>query len=139
MRVHRLVADGKHRHWKELNLSRFGMRGNSVALARKPFEIAAVLCVVRVFIHPSKRALRKRQRFWIAGGLICRGQTVQAKTHSIEMLSIGVVRRGLTFIAEAPVESAVLFIPHYVADEVHALVSDRQKLLLEFGPSHSHL
>ena len=68
---------------------------------------------------------------------ICAGQLIYAVELGIDLvlldeapLSIGAVRRGLTFIAEAPVESAVLFVLHYVAHVVHAPVNDSQKLLL---------
>ncbi len=125
VRVHRLVADGEHRHRHHVDLAGLGARRRRLPVAGQPFEVAAVLRVVPVLVDPVERALRERQHRRIAGRLVDRGQRVEAEAVAVEMLSVGVLGGDLALLVEAPEEAAVLSIPERVAEIGEAVARDR--------------
>src|ERR1700730_1627997 len=108
VRIHRLVADRKTSHRNALNSRRTGIGRNDLALTRQPLEITALMRIVRVFIHPAESFLGQLERLGIFCRLISRRRAVESKAHSVKMFAVGVARRDLPFIIQAPKETAEL-------------------------------
>ena len=77
------------------------------------------------------RALRARsRRTGVAGRLIDGGERVQAEAVAIEVLSVGVRRRDLALLVEAPEEASVLAVPERVGQVGEPVARDREEARL---------
>src|SRR5689334_14007289 len=108
VRVHRLVADEEtaYRYRPDCNRIRFSIDRRTVP--PQELEVSAVLRIMRVLIHPAKRAPCQLQRFGVLGCLVCGGGSVEAKALAVEFLAIAVNGRNLAAVVHSPEKTTIL-------------------------------
>jgi hypothetical protein len=70
-------------------IAAYGSARRGGAIPRQPFEIAAILLIVRMFVGPAEGTLGKLQIAGIPGGLVSGGKAVHAKADAIKVLVVG--------------------------------------------------
>src|SRR5947207_13334250 len=98
------------------HLPRIATARNNFALSCQPFEIAAVLGIVRMFIAPAKSSLRQFQRCRIFCCLICSGRPIDAEADSVQMFPVGESRRDFSVVLQPPIRSAVFLVPYTIVE-----------------------
>src|SRR5713226_6844340 len=115
------------------------MGDERLAFAREPFKVAAVVCIMGMFVYPAKSADGKIESFGIFGGLVGSGGGIKAEAHAVKMLAITEVGGDLARVIQTPIESAILLIPQNIVQIVQAMVHDGQELIFQFRPTHYDL
>src|SRR6266700_2660764 len=115
------------------------MGDERLAFAREPFKVAAVVCIMGMFVYPAKSADGKIESFGIFGGLVGSGGGIKAEAHAIKMLAIAEAGGDLARVVQTPIESAILLIPQNIVQKLHAMLHDRQELIFQFRAAHYDL
>src|SRR6266700_8185516 len=115
------------------------MGDERLAFTREPLEVATVVGVVSMFVHPVKSANSEIESFRIFGGLVGSGRSIKAEAHAIKMLAIAEAGGDLARVVQTPIESAILLIPQNIVQKLHAMLHDRQELSFQFRAAHYDL
>ena len=138
VRVHRLAAEQFARLALHDVRAVFRRAEHLRAVTVERLDVAAVHRIVAFFIEPAETFDRAVQDRLVAGQTVSVGQSVNRERDPVGVFHFGVfIGQGRAVGLDFPVETAVFGVPHFVRDELRALVGDRFHRLAPFRPAKS--